>query len=180
MTCPRYTRGVFASVLTLARLDCAHHRRRNAAGLRVPAARSRLLLRPVSPRPLRRGASPRYRSAPRGAGQVASRRRTRARLARQFRPYGRVPPPCAGHLRFPHRFRDPACPNSVILRSRLVACVKIATYNHHCSAPSLRASVVSQLPSLLGRRSRQRHLISRPTVSALGHRVFVRAQPPHQ
>jgi len=32
------------------------------------------------------------------------------------------------------------------------------TYNDHRSAPFLRALVVQQLPSLLGRRSRRRHL----------------------
>jgi hypothetical protein len=34
------------------------------------------------------------------------------------------------------------------------------TYNQHCSAPFFRALVVEQPPSLLGRRSRRRHLIS--------------------
>src|SRR5258708_21354800 len=42
----------------------------------------------------------------------------------------------------------------------LIACMKIATYNDHRSAPFFRALVVEQLPSLLGRRSRRRHLIS--------------------
>src|SRR6202011_4725425 len=44
----------------------------------------------------------------------------------------------------------------------LIACMKIATYNQHCSAPLFRALVVLQQPSLLGGRSRQRHLISPP------------------
>ncbi len=45
-------------------------------------------------------------------------------------------------------------------RDLLVARVKITSYNHHCSAPFFRALVVQQLPSLLGRSSRQHHLIS--------------------
>jgi hypothetical protein len=61
----------------------------------------------------------------------------------------------------------------------LIARVKITSYNQHCSAPFFRAPVSGSggptgvprpdlgrlaLPSLLGRRSRQRHLI-RPTTS---------------
>src|SRR5260370_15982316 len=41
----------------------------------------------------------------------------------------------------------------------LIACVKITTYNQHPSAPLFLALVVEQLPSLLVRRSRRRHLI---------------------
>ena len=43
------------------------------------------------------------------------------------------------------------------------SCVKITSYDYPAaadSAPFFRALVVQQLPSLLGRRSRQRHLIS--------------------
>jgi len=47
--------------------------------------------------------------------------------------------------------------------------VKIASYNQHRSAPLFRALVVEQLPSLLGRRSRRRHLISHEWVA--GKRV---------
>src|SRR2546422_8567702 len=53
--------------------------------------------------------------------------------------------------------------------------MKITTYNNHRSAPFFRALVVQRLPSLLGRRSRRRHLISRSLsrnyLLALGHRT---------
>src|SRR5690242_21676898 len=45
-------------------------------------------------------------------------------------------------------------------RNLLIARVKITSYNQHRSAPFLRALVVLAQPSLLGVRSRQRHLIS--------------------
>jgi hypothetical protein len=41
----------------------------------------------------------------------------------------------------------------------LIACMKIATYNNHRSAPFFRALVVEQQPSLLGPRSQRRHLL---------------------
>jgi hypothetical protein len=50
-----------------------------------------------------------------------------------------------------------------LLRDWLIARVKIAAENQPAAAgptPFFRALVVLQLPSLLGRRSRQRHLIS--------------------
>jgi len=42
-------------------------------------------------------------------------------------------------------------------------CAKITAYNQHCSAPFFRALVVLQQSSLLGPRSRRRHLISQTT-----------------
>src|SRR6266436_1900475 len=42
----------------------------------------------------------------------------------------------------------------------MIECMKITSHNYHRSAPFFRALVVQQLPSLLGRRSRRRHLIS--------------------
>src|SRR2546426_3756763 len=42
----------------------------------------------------------------------------------------------------------------------LIACVKITSYNQHCSAPFPEPWSFQQLPSLLGRRSRRRHPIT--------------------